>query len=88
MKSKLLELGFDKINKEYELTKDDNTLAYYDYSFYLADGRRGQQYYILIDKEKRVLIYATKPDGSGCPGEVSIKSIEILMQLKELGYGK
>ncbi len=88
MENKLIELGFEKINKEEYVDYDDPTLSYYEYSYRLANGRRGQRYYILIDKEKRILIYATKPDGSGCAGDITIKSIDMLIQLKELGYGK
>ena len=44
----------------------DNT-----YFIFIASGRRGQDYYLLIDKETRILkIYATKPDGDGTYGEL------------------
>ena len=37
----------------------------------VAIGRRGQWYYLLVDKETRILsIYSTKPDGSGTNGEL------------------
>jgi len=88
MRNELLELGFNKINKKEVKLSDDPTLSYYKYYYYLADGRRGQRYYILLDKEKNIFIYSTCPDGSGCPGNINIVSINILIKLKELGYGK
>ena len=45
----------------------DNT-----YFIFIASGRRGQNYYLLIDKKSKILsIYATKPDGDGTCGEIS-----------------
>lgn len=45
----------------------DNT-----YFIFIASGRRGQDYYLLIDKKSKILsIYATTPDGSGTYGEIS-----------------
>ena len=45
----------------------DNT-----YFIFIASGRRGQDYYLLIDKKSKILsIYATKPDGDGTCGEIS-----------------
>ena len=39
------------------------------YFVFIASGRRGQDYYLLIDKEtKKLIIYATVPDGSGTSG--------------------
>jgi hypothetical protein len=44
----------------------DNT-----YFVFIASGRRGQDYYLLINKETRKLvIYATKPDGDGTSGDL------------------
>ena len=37
----------------------------------VAPGRRGQDYYLLVNKETRILsIYSTKPDGSGTSGKL------------------
>lgn len=44
----------------------DNT-----YFIFFAPGRRGQDYYLLVDKKTRILrIYSTKPDGDGTYGEL------------------
>lgn len=43
------------------ISEFDNT-----YSSYIGFGRRGQEYYCLIDKKTRILyIYASRPDGDG-----------------------
>ena len=53
--------GYDK---DYHF---DNT-----YFIFIASGRRGQDYYLLADKETRILkIYATSPDGDGTDGELN-----------------
>lgn len=53
--------GYDK---DYHF---DNT-----YFIFIASGRRGQDYYLLADKETRILkIYATSPDGGGTDGELN-----------------
>ena len=38
---------------------------------FIASGRRGQDYYLLVNKETRKLvIYATRPDGDGTSGDL------------------
>lgn len=50
-------------NKDYHF---NNT-----YFVFIASGRRGQDYYLLVNKETRILkIYATKPDGDGTDGKL------------------
>jgi hypothetical protein len=41
------------------------------YFVFIASGRRGQDYYLLVNKETRKLvIYATTPDGDGTSGDL------------------
>ena len=68
----LLNYGFTKIDKEEELENEEYTISSYDYIFEIGHARRGQFYYLLVgEKTRDVVIYATKPDGSGgkviCP---------------------
>ena len=52
---------------------DDDKDYHFDntYFIFIASGRRGQDYYLLVDKESRILkIYSTKPDGDGTYGEL------------------
>lgn len=74
---KLIDYGFEDSE-----TSNNVPLEYWgydkDYHFdntifiFIARGRRGQDYYLLIDKKSKILsIYATKPDGDGTCGEIS-----------------
>ena len=61
--SNIVPLEYWGCDKDYHF---DNT-----YFSFIASGRRGQDYYLLVDKETRILkIYATKPDGDGTDGEL------------------
>jgi hypothetical protein len=63
--SVLLNYGFEKIDKELEKEEDSDFEIYSsDYKFEVGHSRRGQFYYILV-KERKLLIYATRPDGDG-----------------------
>ena len=73
----LLNYGFTKIDKEEEIENEEYTISSYDYKFEIGHARRGQFYYLLVDKKTRdIIIHATEPDGSGgsvmCP-DVLIK---------------
>ena len=51
----------------------------YDYKFKIGHSRRGQFYYLLVkEATRKIIIYATEPDGSGgvigCP-DVLVKLI-------------
>ena len=62
--SNIVPLEYWSEDKDYHF---DNT-----YFIFIASGRRGQDYYLLIDKKSKILsIYATKPDGDGTCGEIS-----------------
>ncbi len=62
----LLNYGFEKIDKELEQKNDEYTIASYHYKFNIGHSRRGQFYYLLVDKNTRnIFIYASKPDGDG-----------------------
>jgi hypothetical protein len=68
----LLNYGFTKIDKEEETENERYTIASYDYKFEIGHATRGQFYYLLVgEKTRDVIIYASKPDGSGgcviCP---------------------
>lgn len=67
--------GFEKIDKEYEKAKDDYTMCDYEYKYEIGHARRGQFYYLLVDENGHISIYASKPDGDGC--EVSCPDILI-----------
>lgn len=52
--------GYDK---DYNF---DNT-----YFVFVASGRRGQNYYLLVNKgTRKLIIYATRPDGDGTSGDL------------------
>ena len=66
----LLELGFNKIDKEKAIIDRDIPI-YCDYEYLLGFGRRGQSYSLLYSIDKNNFsIYATEPDGSGSPTTV------------------
>lgn len=45
----------------------------------VAGGRRGQDYYLLVDKDTRYIsIYATHPDGQGASGFLDDTIIDML----------
>ena len=76
--SELLELGFvetvesDAAYQNYWGEFDTNFIN--KYAFELGHSRRGQFYYILVDKGSReISIYSTKPDGDG--GELYLDSV-------------
>jgi len=85
--SELIKLGFLETNES------DNTYENYwgefdinftnKYAFELGHSRRGQFYYLLVDKESReISIYSTKPDGDG--GELYLSSAyDMLVKLLE-----
>ena len=86
--SELLELGFvetvesDAAYQNYWGEFDANFIN--KYAFELGHSRRGQFYYILIDKKSReISIYSTKPDGDG--GQLYLDSVYgILSKLLEM----
>ena len=59
-------------NVPYEYWGEDKDYHFNNtYFVFIASGRRGQDYYLLIDKDTRKLvIYATKPDGDGTSGDL------------------
>lgn len=81
----LEKFGFDDVDAN--LAKEElYTSCYgdYDYEFnntysrYITAGRRGQKYYILVDKNTRyIYMYATKPDGDGCKGKLDSTIINL-----------
>jgi hypothetical protein len=61
----LLDYGFFKVDKEKEYS--NSTLLYSDYVYQIGHARRGQFYYYLVDANTRkISVYASEPDGSGC----------------------
>ena len=79
-KEQLIELGFyepdldDEDDEDFSTWFEKSCLAI----FCLGHGRRGQSYYIGFEKETRkMLLYASKPDGDGCHTEVG----DILIKL-------
>jgi hypothetical protein len=62
----LLRYGFTKIDNEEELKNEEYTIASCDYKYQIGHARRGQFYYLLVNEETRkLIIYATEPDGGG-----------------------
>lgn len=59
-------------NVPYEYWGDDKDYHFNNaYFVFIASGRRGQNYYLLVNKETRKLvIYATRPDGDGTSGDL------------------
>lgn len=82
--NRLTELGFEEVDFENPETKfhyanfwGDNDYNFENtYAYSLGYSRRGQSYYLLVDKTTReLMIYGTKPDGD--PGRVHINNIFI-----------
>ena len=77
----LLNYGFSKIVKS-EIDDDDYCMHSYDYECIIDHSRRGQVYYLLVSEETRgMVIYASKPDGSGGP----VFCPEVLFKMKDDG---
>jgi len=49
----------------HDYERQDDMFDYYEYALNVGHARRGQSYYILIDKNRIVHIWASKPDGDG-----------------------
>lgn len=74
----LLQYGFTKVDKQGEERNDQYTIAAYDYQLYLGFSRRGQYYVLLVNEStRRLMVYATEPDGSGA--EVQMPDVLIKM---------
>ena len=75
----LLDYGFVEVDKEEDEDDESPYMVDYDYKFEIGHSRRGQFYYLLVkESTRKIIIYATKPDGSGgvigCP-DVLVKLI-------------
>ena len=69
--SELIKYGFSTTDKVQEERDDQYDIAKSDYNCCIGAGRRGQYYYLLVNASTRnVSIYASKPDGDGCPTNV------------------
>lgn len=76
----LLKYGFTKVDKQEEEINDQYVIAGYDYQLDIGISRRGQYYVLLVREDTmRIMVYATKPDGSG--SEVPIPDVLIKMVL-------
>ena len=70
--------GFDDVDTNEEREEEYTTFyGEFDnefkntYAKWECWGRRGQQYYILINKKNRIIyVYATRPDRDGCKGQL------------------
>lgn len=59
--SKLLDFGFEEKVEYHDDWEFENK-----YSYELGHSRRGQFYFLTVDKETRTIkVFATKPDGDG-----------------------
>lgn len=67
--------GFTRINKKHEEENEEYTICYYDHKYEIGHARRGQFYYLLVDSERNIYIYASQPDGDGC--EISCPNVLI-----------
>lgn len=73
--SVLEKYGFSSPGKE---NGDDwRMLSRFKYIFSIGHSRRGQFYYILVDQERYLNIYASPPDGSGD----TVKFPDVILQL-------
>ena len=81
----LEKFGFNNVDED-SAKEELYTTCYgdYDYEFnntyarYITAGRRGQEYYILIHKQTRIIyMYATKPDGDGTKGKIDDTIIKL-----------
>jgi hypothetical protein len=69
----LLEYGFTKIVKDEDCDSCDDQVKYkFQYQYEIGHSRRGQHYYIFVKESNRELyLYASEPDGSGGPVEMT-----------------
>lgn len=77
----LIDLGFAK----YENIWNDNSTEFLKGLFVkdLGGGRRGQSYYLFIDEEFKLQLYASEPDGDSGFLQIDIKIIELLNYIKD-----
>ena len=69
----LEKVGFSQITKEYcedNWIDDEDPRYYYKFGAEVAEGRRGQCYWLLLDETRTIHIYATNPDGTGAVGKM------------------
>ena len=57
--------------------RDDFTFDFCKYVCNIGDSRRGQSYYLLVDDNRNLSIYASEPDGSG--GSVKLNDVLLKM---------
>jgi len=56
---------FQYYNDCSDFDNQDEKLSFYEYVFEVGHARRGQFYYILIDDDRKIYIWASEPDGDG-----------------------
>lgn len=75
----LLLIGFKEINKtEYN---EYDTHYYYELEYSIGVSRRGQYYYLLINAIGDIRLYASDPDGSGGPTDLTEECMETISQI-------
>lgn len=80
----LEKFGFNdmsKYNISEELEDDNNIWDYEEilyYSYFGSGGRRGQTYYLYVDKKRRLFINSTSPDGSGCKTDLDSNVYDLI----------
>ena len=50
-----------------EFSSQDEIMEHYEYYYNIGQGRRGQSYYILVNSDNELLIWASDADGDGSP---------------------
>ena len=82
--SLLESLGFAPFSKE--AFGYDDFFEYFqpEYLMSLGHSRRGQFYYFFV-RDRELLLYASKPDGSGGTIEFPLFALNFLVKMQELG---
>ena len=78
--AQLHDLGFEFMSELQAEEREDYALAS-KYVYTIGHARRGQFYYITIDIDGEIRIFASRPDGSG----THIKMTDVLIQMYKLG---
>ena len=82
--SEIIEKYYESFKENHVCENSDDKFYFYEgcYFYNLGHARRGQHYYVLIQKDLQVAILASKPDGDG----THIKVGDIFQKLISEGF--
>lgn len=80
----LVQFGFSKNDDDFKHNNnldEINPLWWATYIYNIGHSRRGQFYYIIVQENRNVFLYASKPDGDGGFVPLTEKEIYLLNQI-------